>query len=110
MTTKCTPKFRHHKASGQGFVELGGKRIYLGRYDLPETRERYHRMIAEWEAAGQQTSVARDELTIDELPHLHQPECQPRPPRLQVGRGRRPGACPCLTRTPGRRWAQAWAV
>ena len=67
MTTKRTPKFRHHKGSDQGFVELGGRRHYLGRFERPETRERYHRMIAEWEAAGQQPPVARDEITIDEL-------------------------------------------
>ena len=45
------PKLRHHKASGQGYVELAGKRTYLGRYDLPETRQRYGRLIAEWDPA-----------------------------------------------------------
>ncbi len=52
MTTKRTPKFRHHKASGQGFVELAGKRIYLGRFDLPETEARYHRAGSADDAVG----------------------------------------------------------
>ncbi len=47
-----TPKFRHHKASGQGFVELEGHRYYLGKFGLPETQEAYHRMAAEWIASG----------------------------------------------------------
>ncbi len=67
MTTKRTPKFRHHKASGQGFVELAGKRIYLGRFDLPETEARYHRLIAEWKVGQQQTPTNNHEITIDEL-------------------------------------------
>lgn len=28
--TNALPKYRKHKASGQAFVELSGKRIYLG--------------------------------------------------------------------------------
>ncbi len=37
MTIKRTPKFRHYKASSQGFVELAGKRIYLGRFSTAAT-------------------------------------------------------------------------
>ena len=49
---KQTPSLRLHKASRQGFVELNGRRVYLGRHDLPETRQRYHQVLAEWEPAG----------------------------------------------------------
>ena len=42
---KPDPKLRHHKASGRGFVELNGRRIYLGRWGDPETQERYHKVI-----------------------------------------------------------------
>ena len=49
-----TPKYRRHKATGQAYVQLNRKRFYLGNYDLPRTREKYHRLIAEWEASGRQ--------------------------------------------------------
>ena len=42
MSPKPPPKippFRIHKASGQGYVSLGGKRIYLGRHDQPGATE-----------------------------------------------------------------------
>jgi integrase len=62
-----TPTLRHHKASGQGFVEIEGKRIYLGRFDLPETHQKYHALIAEWLSNGRKLPVPPDEVTIVEL-------------------------------------------
>ena len=62
-----TPSFRNHKATGQGFVEIDGRRHYLGRYDLPKTRQEYHRLIAEYVANGYRLPVAPDEITIVEL-------------------------------------------
>lgn len=62
-----TPSFRHHKASGQGFVELSKRRVYLGVYGRPETEERYHQTIAEWVANGRELVVAPDEITIVEM-------------------------------------------
>lgn len=62
-----TPSFRLHKATSQGFVEFDGRRIYLGRADRPETRERYHRLVAEWIANGRQLPVDPDELSVAEL-------------------------------------------
>lgn len=47
-----TPKYRLHKPSGQAVVTLSGRAVYLGRYDSPESREKYHRTIAEWLAGG----------------------------------------------------------
>jgi hypothetical protein len=44
-TSKKIPKFRIHKATRQGFVELSGKRIYLGRADRPATKQKYHQLI-----------------------------------------------------------------
>jgi hypothetical protein len=64
---KAVPSFRCHKASNQSFVELNGKRIYLGRYDLPETREKYHRTIAEWLAASRKPAAAPGGIAIVEL-------------------------------------------
>jgi len=41
------PKYRLHKASGQAIVEVGGKVAYLGPFDSPKSREKYHRVVAE---------------------------------------------------------------
>ncbi len=41
------PKYRHHKGSGQAFVQISGRRHYLGKYDTEESQERYRRVIAE---------------------------------------------------------------
>lgn len=62
-----TPAFRLHKATGQAFVELGGRRIYLGKHDLPEAREKYHRMISEWLAGGRELPVAQDRIAVIEV-------------------------------------------
>lgn len=61
------PKYRVHKASGQGYVVLNGKAVYLGRHDTPEARRRYHQVIAEWLAAGRQSPAERSSITIKEL-------------------------------------------
>ncbi len=68
MSKTHIPKFRHHKASGQGFVELNGRRHYLGRFERPETRQRYHDLLQTWEARGRQPlNVGPDEITVVEL-------------------------------------------
>ena len=65
--TKRVPSLRRHKARNLGFVELNGRRIYLGRYDEPQTEQKYHRLIAEWVENGRRLPVAQDEVTIVEL-------------------------------------------
>jgi len=64
---KRTPSYRHHKASGQAFVEFDGRRIYLGKHGSKKSREEYHRLIAEWLANDQQLPVPPEELTVAEL-------------------------------------------
>jgi integrase len=46
------PKFRLHAASGRAFVQLNGRRHYLGAHDDPQTKVRYQRLIGFWEANG----------------------------------------------------------
>ena len=63
---KCTPRlpsYRHHKPTDQAFVELNGKRHYLGKFGTRPSRTEYRRMIAEWEARGRQPLVAPTDLT-----------------------------------------------
>jgi len=62
-----TPKLCLHKSTGQGYVRLDGRCFYLGRWDAPETLQRYHRMIGEWLANGCQVPVEPEAITIAEL-------------------------------------------
>ncbi len=80
------PAYRRRKDSDQALVTLtdsatGRRRDYwLGEYGTPESRERYHRLIAEWEARGRRlplpTSVAPENtpesgLTVTEMVHQY---------------------------------------
>ncbi len=46
-TSVSVPKYRHHKGSGQAFVQLNGRRHYLGKWDSPKSKEAYARFVAE---------------------------------------------------------------
>ena len=46
------PKYRHYKPKDLGVVRIDGRDIYLGRYNSPESREQYNRVIAEWLTTG----------------------------------------------------------
>ena len=49
--------FRSFKSADRAFVDLSGKRIYLGRYGTQESRDRYDLAIAEWIARGRREAV-----------------------------------------------------
>jgi integrase len=51
--SKRTPSYCLHKATGQAVVRIDGRDYYLGKYDSPESRAEYNRLIAEWYANGQ---------------------------------------------------------
>jgi integrase len=53
------PSYRFHRGSGQAVVVLGGKSVYLGKWNTPESRAEYARVIAEWLARGQCFPAAR---------------------------------------------------
>jgi hypothetical protein len=46
------PKYRHQKARNLAVVRIDGRDIYLGRFNSPESHEKYRRCIAEWYSAG----------------------------------------------------------
>jgi integrase len=52
------PKYRHYKPKNLGVVRINGKDRYLGKYNTPESWEKYHRLIAEWLANGRAHPVA----------------------------------------------------
>jgi integrase len=66
-----TPSYRLHKPSGQAVVTLDGRDIYLGRYNSPESRAEYDRLIAEWLSNGRRlpgpTSGSGTDLTVNEM-------------------------------------------
>ena len=46
-TVSVVPKYRHHKGTGQAFVQIKGHRHYLGRWNTPASKERYAAFVAE---------------------------------------------------------------
>jgi integrase len=45
---QSVPKYRQHRASGQAFVELSGRRYYLGLHGSKASRIEYDRLIGQW--------------------------------------------------------------
>lgn len=66
-----TPSYRLHKPTKQAVVTLDGRDFYLGRYDSPESRVEYDRLIAEWLFNGRRLSPVQSaggsDSTINEL-------------------------------------------
>ncbi|OHB58665.1 MAG: hypothetical protein A2Y12_14130 [Planctomycetes bacterium GWF2_42_9] len=62
-----TPKLRRHKATGQAYVVLNGRAIYLGVYGTEETTENYHKSIAEWLSCGKQVAAQGDNIKLNEI-------------------------------------------
>jgi integrase len=73
MVHRRTPTYRHYKPKDLAMVVIDGHAHYLGKYDSPESRERYHRLIAEFH--GGRLEKPRDPtasgtevgLTVNEL-------------------------------------------
>ena len=63
------PKYRRsrRKTGDLAFVELNGRRIYLGKFGTQESRDRYHQVLAEWAASGRHLPAAKNEITVLEL-------------------------------------------
>lgn len=65
-----TPKYRHHKASGQALVVIAGQEHYLGPWKSKASRIEYDRLIGEWLAAGRPSMPAQtigSGITVVEL-------------------------------------------
>jgi integrase len=68
------PKLRRHSTRNLGYVELAGKRLYLGPWGAPETTNRYYELMATWMPTERRRPVAPPpaeraaaELTVVEL-------------------------------------------
>lgn len=47
-----TPKYRHYKPKDLGVVRIDGRYVYLGRFNCPESLQKYHRVVADWLAGA----------------------------------------------------------
>ena len=65
--TAATPKYRHHRASGQAVVTIAGKDHYLGPWKSKASTVEYDRLIGEWLAAGRPTA----QLASHRRDHCH---------------------------------------
>lgn len=64
------PSYWLHKPTGQAVVTVSGKDHYLGRYDSPESRAAYDRLLAERLANRRhqsEVSTGQPTLTVNEL-------------------------------------------
>jgi len=43
--SSANPKYCYHKASGQAVVHLEGRCVYRGRYNTPESRANFDRVV-----------------------------------------------------------------
>ena len=68
-----TPKYSHHRASGQALVRIHGKCHYLGPYGSPESRARYDALVADFLARHRQQDAG---LTIGQLCALYWRHCK----------------------------------
>ena len=60
MQASRKPKYRRQRRKGKpdlAFVELGGRRFYLGNYGTDESRAEYRRLLVEWMASGARTGL-----------------------------------------------------
>jgi integrase len=69
MTRTHLPKYRRqrNKYGDLAFVELNGKRHYLGKYDSPESKADYKRLLVEWAVGNRQPVAPTNEITVVEL-------------------------------------------
>lgn len=48
----AVPSYRHHKPSGRARCTIGGRDVWLGPWNSPESKERYARLVADLDAHG----------------------------------------------------------
>lgn len=76
-TLMRTPSLRKH-VSGQARVTLNGRDFLLGPYGSPESVQAYHKILAEWEAAGRSPLFRQNkhEVTVAEIAEAFVKHCR----------------------------------
>jgi integrase len=62
-----TPKYCHHTPSGQAYVTLNGRQVYLGAHGSPESRAEYDRLVGEYLINGRLTGAGDAGISVNEL-------------------------------------------
>jgi len=67
--TAATPKYRHHRASGQAVVTIAATDHYLGPWKSKASKVEYDRLIGEWLVAGRPVARTREphQITVTEI-------------------------------------------
>ena len=61
------PSYCRHRGTGQAYVVLSGKTIYLGKYGTAESKAEYHRQVGEWQTAGCNLPSSADDRSVNEI-------------------------------------------
>ncbi len=62
------PVYGNHVTSGQARTTVNGKRISIGVYGSPDTKAKFEKILADWEAAhAERTPVINGDLTVSRL-------------------------------------------
>ena len=66
------PKYRHYKPKNLAVVRIDGRDLYLGKFDSPESHERYNRVIADWLRTGVAPQATGSEPAQDPGPTVNE--------------------------------------
>ena len=55
MSELRVPAYRYHAARNCAVVRLSGQGFYLGKFESPESKTEYQRLVGEWLARGRVT-------------------------------------------------------
>jgi integrase len=84
------PSYRCHKPSGQAVVTLNGVDHYLGKWNTPQSKAEYERLIGEWLVRGRRLSDGRDttdnadDMLLKELVNGFRAHLMPNLPDVEV--------------------------
>lgn len=64
LTAERVPSYRLHRQCGQAIVTFSGRDVLPGAYGTRASREKYTRLMHEWEAAGRRLPVDQQAATV----------------------------------------------
>ncbi len=64
---RAVPKYRKHSPSGRAFVELNGRRHYLGPHGSQTRIDEYDQLIAKWLGRGRRPAAAQAATSVTEV-------------------------------------------